>query len=268
MIPSGFLTGIQQKTVTFKKYKTKSPLVFYDLHMMGGIFTASLKHVKRLLPKNYHPVQVFPGKALLAVHCMEYHDSDIGPYGEVSISVILKPPGFIIPGSVKLLLATLTKNVHVFVQELPVTTDVANIGGIQFFKFPKFVADISFRETKTHRICTLRDKKTLDLILEIDCMKISTRHIQQNKSREIYTVHTYSQKKDPGMRGKFKINLLERGMSFLMPRISLRWGKHPLAIKMNELKWGIQLQSVYAPQCEAVLYPAEGKGKCKNITEE
>lgn len=257
MIHSGFFKDIKQKTIRFKKFKAKSPMFFYDAHMMAGIFLADYRAVKKILPDSLKPIRIFTKKALLAIHCIEYLNTDVGPYNEVSFSIILKSPGSIIPGSAKTILDLLTKKYHAFIEELPVTTEISRAGGVQFLKFPKFLADISFRETATHRICTLRDKKTLQLIMEFDLKKFKTVSLEPGKSQDVYTIHTYSQKKTTGLRGRFKVNLIDRGFSFLLPHISLRWGQHKIAKKIKSLKPGLLLQTILAPECEAVLFANE-----------
>lgn len=254
MIHSTFFKNIKQRPVKFKKFKAKSPLFFQNFNLMGGLFTINYKAAQKLLPRETKPLEIVPGIALLAIHCMDYLETDIGPYAEVSVAIILESPATFLPRPLKAVLDIVARNYHVFIEDLPVTTEIARSGGVQFFKFPKYLADISFRETKTHRICTLRDKKNLDLILEFDMKKLKTTHVRQDKNKDLVLINTYSQKKAPGFRGRLKVNLKERGFSFLIPYATLRLGEHEISKKINSLKPGILLQALYAPHCEGILF--------------
>ncbi|MBT3981715.1 MAG: hypothetical protein HOE90_10205 [Bacteriovoracaceae bacterium] len=256
MSSSAFFNKVKQESVNFGEYEAKTPLFLRDFNLMGGLFTASLSELKKLLPKNLKPIRILPGKGLVAIHCIEYKSSDIGPYNEVAFSIVVQPPGNLLTRPVKFLKEALNKSVHGFVQNLPVSTDISAQGGVEFFHFPKFVADISFRETKHHRICTLLDHETKDLILEMDFKKYETKFVRQDKKHRPISILTFSEEESYVPSAKFMVNPLEWGFSFLVPKMSLRWGSHPTTEKFKALKIGIEFQSIYAPKCEAILYPS------------
>lgn len=252
-----FLSSAEQKTISFGKFKTKSPLFFYDLNLMGGVFPIHLKAVQKILPKDKQPVSIFPGLALASVFCLEYKESDIGLYNEVAIAIPVLQPKYHLPGRLRFLPDLLLRNFSTYVCYLAVTSEVAQVGGDHVFGRSKCIADVSFRETATHRICTLRDKKTLDLILEVDLKKAKTQHVHQN-SPELYTIQLFPEKENL-KKLSFQCNLLEREYFSVMPQMSLRWGGHDVAQSFKELKWGYALCGVFAPQAEAKLIPYQSK---------
>ncbi|MBI4247871.1 MAG: hypothetical protein HY611_00075, partial [Elusimicrobia bacterium] len=142
------------------------------------------------------------------------------------------------------------------VAALPVTTETALYGGIDFFNYPKYLADISFRETATHRVCTLRDKESRELIAEFEGRKIPTRTCAAEEENKL-TFYTYPWIGARPHRAKLLINQIERGGACLRRGASLRLGSHPRAEAFRALSIGAQAQYLYAPKCQAVLFAPE-----------
>jgi len=92
------------------------------------------------------------------VTCFEYRDTDIGPYNELAISVVLNEPHFLpnLPGRA-LLSGMMHRQMHAWVWHLPVTTEIARAGGVELYNYPKFIAGIEFEDGTTHRVCTLTE---------------------------------------------------------------------------------------------------------------
>ena len=83
-----FFEGISQTPLWIRQHEARSPLFYRDAQVMGGFFSASLSQARTLMPTPKHRVCALgPGQAVLAVYCLEYKHSDIGPYNEVAICV-------------------------------------------------------------------------------------------------------------------------------------------------------------------------------------
>ena len=252
MKPKSLFSGIKQKIVTFGEHQGKNPLFMQNFHVMGGHFLADAEAVKHILPKGVSCYTFFPGKTLLGVHAIEYKHSDIGPYHEVSFSIPVRDS--------HLKMKKWLKNpfgLSNYILSLPVSTDISCEGGIQFFHLPKFKADITFRETKTHRICTVRDHGTLDLIVEIDAKKIHASKTKLLNFLPPLSVNLLAKDLSKTRHNRFLIRPKAISYSLLLPKISLRFGKHPLADEMRSLKIGAQMFYLFAPHCEGILYPSE-----------
>ncbi len=255
---SKFFCGIDQKEITFGDYKTRAPLFMQKVHLMGGIFLADYDAVRRFVPSIYHPIKVLFRKALVSINAIEYGETDVGPYNEVAISVLISPPDGPFPFIVREITSTLMKSFHSYVLELPVDTDISVQGGREIFDFPKFLTDISFRDVGGHRICTLREKESLDLILEIECRTIKIYYHPQNGSLNTMTINTYPPSGETSKRGRVHINHIEKGMKFFLPYTSIRFGKHKLANRLRELNIGHSIMYIFSPQSEAILSIPEG----------
>ena len=75
----------ERQGVRFKK-----PDFYRRQFMMTTVHTAATGQVARLLPHpDMKPMQVLPGKCLVACTAFEYIDFDAGPYNEFSISILI-----------------------------------------------------------------------------------------------------------------------------------------------------------------------------------
>src|SRR5690606_29143851 len=68
-------------------------------------------------------------------------------------------------------LSALKQTFSGFVYDLPVSTPISVAGGVEWFNFPKYLADITFRETANHRICSVREFEGKDLVMEFQGQK-------------------------------------------------------------------------------------------------
>jgi hypothetical protein len=251
-----FFAPYAQESVAIRGAPGKSPMFFRDFHLMGAVFAADLSRVRAALPKKwYRPLSLPLGRALVAVHCMEYKDSDIGPYNEVSLSIALKRVPLPLTSTLQAARAVQSRTYHAFVRSLPVTTEIALHGGVDYFNYPKYLAEISFRETAAHRVCTVRDKETGDVILEFMGRRIATwTCAPQDENR--MTLYTYPEIGGVPRRAKLLVNRVESGTAWLRGA-SLRLGSHPDARQFGELGIGRPVEYLYAPRCQGILFKPE-----------
>ena len=155
-----------------KGYKGKLPVFYYENTSMTVILTASTEKVMKYIPHPYmHPVEVFPGRCLVGFSMFEYRKTDIEPYNEFSISIIISFGKRPVPG-ITILSNMINRCFHAYVWHLPVTTERARYGGVELYGYPKFIADIAFKREKDHLECTLSEKGSM--ILTIRGKKQST----------------------------------------------------------------------------------------------
>jgi hypothetical protein len=245
---ASFFAGIAQEEVVTRQFKGKLPLFFRDVSMMGAVFTADFAQILRILPDaSLRPVKIFPGRGLVSIGCMQYKDSDIGPYNEVALSIVLQP---FVPWK---------QDYHAYIADLPVTTEVALYGGVDFFNYPKYLADISFKEEGGRRICALRDKKDGESILEFSGANPHPNPLPRGRGKgegelNIMTLNSYPKMNGQLIHAKMLINVEEGASKFLRGPVDLRLGGHPKAELFKKLKLGRLLQYSYAPKCEAILF--------------
>lgn len=168
-----------------KEYDVLLPIFYYDASSFTSIYTADTEKVKAYLPfpEVMKPVEIFPGRALIALTAFEYKDTDIAPYNEFSVAALVTYRERNIP--VYSLLKQLMQNsIKTFILSLPVTTDRARRGGAELGGYPKFLADIEYRETAEERICVVsKDNRRL---LTFYGKKIKTKNGPKTHAR-VYT---------------------------------------------------------------------------------
>lgn len=251
---------LPQREITMRSYQAKSPMFFQEASLIGAMFTADRKTVENWMPSSaYHPITVSKERVLVAISCIEYKKSDIGSYNEIALAipVVFGEKAFMgkrFPLHLRALWSSLLRSCDLYIKELPVNTDIAYVGGVDVLNYPKYHADINFRENADHRICTLREKDTLELVLEFELRKFKARKFIGN-----INVNTWPIIKDRPALAKMVVRPQRIGFSLVPWKTSLRLGKASKASPFAELKLGQPLLSFYAPSYRAILCEPEEK---------
>jgi hypothetical protein len=250
---SPFFDGVTQMEAALGDEPVKLPIFYYDGTATGAVFPARLGALRRLMPDpRFSPARLAPGLGAVAITCFEYRDTDIGPYNELAISVVLNEPSFLpnLPG--RALIASLRRRqLHAWVHHLPVTTEIARAGGVELYNYPKFVGGIDFEETGTHRVCRLREGQ--EHILTLSGERIATPRSEQV---QLFS-HLWMDRQPQG--SEFKINAIEMGVSLRPGVASLQLGeRHPIARELADLiAWRRPIQYQYMARFEGILYGPE-----------
>lgn len=248
---SAFFDGIAQEPITFHGFAGKAPMFFRDVRMMGGVFTCDLAAARALMPTPaHHPLRVWPGRGVAAVHCLEYADTDIGPYNEVSLSIAVSHGR--VPWSHwgALLAAEAHGRYTAFVVDLPVTTEAAVHGGIDILGFPKWLARIDFAEEGDRRVCTVREGD--DVVLRVAGERVPTR----DGLKEI-SLESYPRREGSTLHAVMRVRLGTWANSMLTRRMTVEPSAHPRSAAIRSLALGRQIGYLYAPRCEAILFRPE-----------
>lgn len=223
------------------------PVRYRHTRAMVGHFPAPVESVRKLLPSPYlAPALFLPGKAVVSVAAMEYTEvSDVAPYNEVSIMIPVQyRPTVNLPG-LPLLFHNWFGTFGFYILHLPVTTQEACEFGIEFWGYPKFVADISFEETSNRRTCRLATGG--DEILSLSVPKSAVK-----RCRKSY--HTYTVQK--GQLLRTRVDTDEKSTTKRLSRgASLSFGTHNIGKELSSLN--VSSKSVeysYAPDADSVLY--------------
>lgn len=247
---STYFDGVPQIEVPMAGQQGKLPIFYFDGSAQTAVFPARLKGLRALLPdRRYVPARLAPGIGALAVSCFEYRDTDIGPYNELGIAVVLDPtPGAPnLPG--RALLGGLRRGqLHAWVHHLPVTTEIARDAGRRYYNYPKFVAGIEFEEAAGRRTCRLSEGTEPILTLTSDLIDATGRGTLQIFSRLWMDRRPQS--------AEFQLNAHARGRSFRPGSAELTLAdRHPIAREIAPLL--ISRRSIYhelMPQFEGILH--------------
>ena len=131
------------------------PVVVREANSVAAMFLVSTRAVRRLVT---HPdlgiPELYPGRTLCAIACIDYIDNDLGDYNEVSITFMVRygqkkpfPLGSLPVGLVR-------GTVHPYIHRLPVNQSFTCEAGCDIWGFPKTVDEIEFDDAGGRRVCT------------------------------------------------------------------------------------------------------------------
>jgi hypothetical protein len=250
---SPFFDGVAQSEVTIAGQQVRLPIFYYDGSSIQAVFAAKLGALRKLMPDpRFCPARIAPGLGAVAVTCFEYRDTDIGPYNELAISVVLNEPYFIpnLPG-LALVSSMRRRQLHAWVHHLPVTTEIARAAGVDLYNYPKFVAGIDFSEEGARRVCRLSEGA--EHILTLSGERIATPRSEQFQAFSRLWMDRQPQSSE------FKLNASETGVSVRSGVASLKLGdRHPIARELAGLiAFSRPLQYQYTARFEGILYGPE-----------
>ncbi|MHA3964427.1 MAG: acetoacetate decarboxylase family protein [Candidatus Thorarchaeota archaeon SMTZ1-45] len=131
----GLVRSKEEINKRFKQYEKGYQLL--DVKLLYAMYTTTMETVERLLPPPLGPADILACKAFVA----EYHKTNfIPPYNEAAVYIPCQYKGEI--GS--------------YCLAMPVTTDIAMIGGREVYGYPKKIAEsisITREGNEVHGLC-------------------------------------------------------------------------------------------------------------------
>jgi len=243
-----FFKDTPRTPLTLGDLTVEFPILYYDLRMIAAMFTAKISLIKKILPHpNYKPVEIWPGTGMFGVFAFEYLDTSIGPYNEIALTIPIRfPPSFTLPG-LSIISSMRKKIFSGYIHHLPVTTEIALQGGIYFWNYPKFLAEITFKDEEPNLEVTLKEKG--ELILKMRSKKLSL-----NRSSKL-TFYTYSIKDRVVMRGLIQGWAPKIGDTMLGGNAELELGNHQISKELTKLNLSKTARSgMYAEGMMTKLY--------------
>lgn len=161
-------------------FESYSPNFYYRNSRVTAIFTADLARLKELMPAKVleavQPLQVWPGRGVVALTAYAYHYCDNDSYNEIGLSVVTNKPGSSNWGPFSLLGQSLSDDFWGYVLKLPVDTELARVRGVVGYNLPKWLTRIGYREDENHVVVEIFDSETrkLDVTLETQKLDVSS----------------------------------------------------------------------------------------------
>lgn len=239
--------GVMQWEFDWQKRKAKIPVFYYDNTALTAIYTASTSKIKELLPHaDMRPAELHPGKCLVAFTAFEYRDSDIDPYNEFSISFLITFDKVQIPGATAAL--QMAKRCYsAYVWQLPVTTEIARVGGVELYGYPKFLADIDFDKSSGWLTCELSEQG-------VNILTMKGKVLPTSKGKVTRYI-TYSVKDGIPLVANVYQNPLEYGQSIKPKSANLELGTHAISETLKGI--GLSRNPImyqFSPLNEAILF--------------
>ena len=163
-----------KKTKVDMGFESYSPNFYYKNSKVTAVFTADLDKLKSLMPaqvlEQVQPLQVWPGRGLVALTGYVYEYCDNDSYNEISLSIVTNKPGDSNLGPVSLVGQSMSKDFWGYVLKLPVDTELARVRGVVGYNLPKWLTGINFKENDQSVVFEIIDSQTgkVDVTLETD----------------------------------------------------------------------------------------------------
>lgn len=232
-----------------KKIDTfKMPILYYDGFCMNALYTASTSLVRQYLPDpQMHPLEIKGGRTLVSITAFEYRKTDIKPYNEFSIAILISYGKKGLP-FLSLMSQKFRSCYDMYIWHLPVTTEIARRGGVDLYGFPKFLAGIDFTHGSNKTTCVVSEKKKHIITLEGPVLPVKQGSTIRYNMYPVYqgiTVlgradflnHQFSETRDTGE-----------------VRLTIGDG-HPLCSELKSIDLSPKpFLYQYIPSCESVLY--------------
>jgi len=246
-----FFEGVEQIEAVMAGRKAKTPTFYRDARSFTLIFAAKLLALKRLMPDpRYIPAQILPGIGAVHLTAFEYYDTDIDPYNEFAIGVLLNSPYFLQIPCYNELRQLIQNSFYTYIHHLPVTTEIALRGGIDLYNYPKFLASIEFEDYAEWITCRLSENG--QSICNLHGKKIpATRSGTMKFFCQLY------QFKQP-QSAEFKVNARQYAIVPGWKNSRIELGSHSIAQELKELLISTTpLLYIYIPSMQAILYGPE-----------
>lgn len=153
-----------QKTKVDIGFSSYSPNFYYKSSRITAVFTADLAQLRALMPpqilQQVTPLQIWPGRGLIALTAYAYHYCDNDSYNEIALSVITTKPATLNVGPLSLLRQSLTDDYWGYVLKLPVNTELARVRGVVGYNLPKWTTAIDYQQQADTVVVRVADSET------------------------------------------------------------------------------------------------------------
>lgn len=192
-----------------------------DTHV--AMFSVDAAAAQRMI--DYSGLRVFemrPGRAVVMLMLVRYHDGDLGKYHEFGTAVMVNPPGRTLRGLRAL------QSAAAFIHRLPVNQGFTLEAGQRIWGFPKIMADFTVREGKRFDF-DVSEHGTLIAGIEFD----GGLPLPSALTAKPQVLTTYSHR--DGVTREIPWEMRNSGMRVRPGGARLRLGEHPYADELREL---------------------------------
>jgi len=243
------------KTKVNVGFETYSPNFYYKDSRITAIFTADLATLRELIPSRVRdqvqPLQVWPGRGVVALTAYAYHYCDNDSYNEISLAIVTNAPGSPSFGPLSLLGQSRSKSFWGYVLKLPVNTELARVRGVVGYNLPKWLTDIRFKETEKTITVEISDKDTGSVDVVLEGRKLS----DLSSEPEIVTNSFTNIDQQGALNYGYAVSRqLRHGSTTDADAASLKLGDGSLSAYIRSLKLGKLLKYEYVPEFQSALY--------------
>jgi hypothetical protein len=239
-----FFQQVDHPQIEYLGHPFNMPVFYYDVTTVIAAFLTPLNKVQALLPSpRMKPLRATPWHAVTVIACFEYRDCDAGPYNEVAVSFpfTLDHSARVLTG----LMHHIAKGPMTYVYKLPVTTETARHFGVDFYNFPKFIANVEFSRDAGWIHCHLAEGGH-------DIFTLSSKLLPVKPANR-WRFDCFSRRDDRMLRSEVTVNVREQVISRNPAHVKLEFGDHKLAQELRDLKLSRMVHLQYLPACQTIL---------------
>ncbi len=243
------------KVKTDMGFESYSPNFYYKNRRVTAIFTADLERLTALIPaavlKEVQPLQVWPGRGVVAITAYAYDYCDNDSYNEIGISVVTNKPGESNWGPFTLLGQSLSKDFWGYVVKLPVNTELARVRGVVGYNLPKWRTEIDLKDTLDSLTVEIYDNQTGKVDVTFAAKKLDK---LSDKATLATSNFTNLDRADRLTTGYAVSRDLSHASSTDADAFKLTLGTGGLSDFIRALQLGKMLRYEYVPDFQSALY--------------
>ena len=236
-------------------FESYSPNFYYQNSRVTAVYTADLDALRALMPPevmaNVQPLQVWPGRGLIAFTAYTYEHCDNDAYNEVAVSIITNKPGESNLGPFTLIGQSMSGDFWGYVLKLPVNTELARVRGVVGYNLPKWLTGIDRKEGEQSVVYDITDSQTGKVDVSFKAKKLN------GLSHDVDIVTSSFTNLDHQGRltyGYAVSRQLSHGSSRDADSATLTLGDGSLSNYLRALKLGKMMKYEYVPEFQSALY--------------
>jgi hypothetical protein len=225
--PDPHFFSVPKHSVRLSAADVDFPILYTDASSTSVFYGVDLRKASALLePHGLAPARGIGGRAVLGITWFEYRATSIGPYNELGIS-LLAAPGIRPPKLPLLRVMAGDPRLGFFVLHLPVTTELARVGGVEVYGYPKTVNELPI---------SLSDRALHGSLLD-DGHAVLEMHVPLGRGVTVRMIDlsTYSVRQGCLLRTIVPTDSQARLIRSPDTSLSLRSLEHPIARTIREL---------------------------------
>lgn len=236
-------------------FESYSPNFYYQNSRVTAVYTVDLDALRALMPPEVlatvHPLQIWPGRGLIAFTAYTYEHCDNDAYNEVAVSIITNKPGKANLGPFTLIGQSMSGDFWGYVLKLPVNTELARVRGVVGYNLPKWLTGIDRKEDAQSVVYDITDSQTGKVDVSFKAKKLD------NLSRDVDVVtSSFTNLDHQGQLayGYAVSRQLSHGSSRDADSATLTLGNGSLSNYLRALKLGKMMKYEYVPEFQSALY--------------
>ncbi|MFS2067497.1 acetoacetate decarboxylase (ADC) [Pseudomonas sp. CT11-2] len=236
-------------------FESYSPNFYYQNSRVTAVYTADLDALRALMPPEVmatvQPLQVWPGRGLIAFTAYTYEHCDNDAYNEVAVSIITNKPGKSNLGPLTLIGQSMSGDFWGYVLKLPVNTELARVRGVVGYNLPKWLTGIDRKEDAQSVVYDITDSQTGKVDVSFKAKKLN------GLSHDVDIVTSSFTNLDHQGRlayGYAVSRQLSHGSSRDADSATLTLGDGSLSNYLRALKLGKMMKYEYVPEFQSALY--------------